>query len=68
MYRNQGIGKELLAEGCRIARQNGCSQIEAACNQTRKEAHRFYLREGMENGHFKFSGRLSENETSSPEQ
>ncbi|MDO4298717.1 MAG: GNAT family N-acetyltransferase [Lachnospiraceae bacterium] len=61
-YRNQGIGRGLLAEGCRIAGQKGCAQIEAACNQTRKEAHRFYLREGMENLHFKFSRRLSENQ------
>lgn len=56
--RNNGIGKEMFAQSCQIAKDNGCSQIEVACNQLRKNAHRFYLREGMYNFHFKFSKRL----------
>jgi len=57
-FRNQGIGKEMLECACVIAKEFGCSQIEVACNQLRKDTHRFYLREGMKNYHFKFSMRL----------
>lgn len=56
--KNKGIGKEMLAQGCQIAKNNGCAQIEVACNQLRKDTHRFYAREGMRNFHFKFSKRL----------
>lgn len=58
-HRRQGIGSEMLAEACRIAAARGCIQIEAACNQLRTEAHRFYLREGLHNFHFKFSKSLT---------
>lgn len=54
-YRSQGIGREMLAAACRLAKEAGCELIEAASNQVRKEAHRFYLREGMRASHFKFS-------------
>lgn len=54
-HRNMGIGKTMLARGCKIADENGCSQIEVASNQLRKDTHRFYIREGMHNNHFKFS-------------
>ncbi len=57
-FRDQGIGKEMLEQACRIAMEHNCSQIEAACNQLRKDTHRFYLREGMHNFHFKFSKSL----------
>lgn len=56
--RRAGLGKEVLAEACRIAVSFGCSQIEVACNQLRKDTHRFYEREGMHNFHYKFSKRL----------
>ena len=56
--RNAGVGKEALAEACRVAAEHGCSQIEVACNQLRKDTHRFYEREGMHNFHYKFSKRL----------
>ena len=54
-YRNRGLGKDMLARACQIAKEHGCTQIEVACNQLRKDTHRFYLREGMHNFHFKFS-------------
>lgn len=57
-YRSKGIGKEMFAQSCQIAIDNGCSQIEVACNQLRQDTHRFYTREGMHNFHFKFSKRL----------
>ena len=54
-YRNNGIGKSLLSQACRIAKQNGCVQIEVDCNQIRHDTHRFYSREGMQNSHYKFT-------------
>lgn len=54
-YRNRGIGKEMFDVACQRAEKFGCSQIEVACNQLRKDTHRFYEREGMHNFHFKFS-------------
>lgn len=58
--RSRGIGHELLTRTCQIAKERGCVQIEAASNQSRTEAHRFYLREGMQNSHFKFCLSLTE--------
>ena len=62
-FRGQGIGKAMLEEACKIAREQGCSQIEVACNQLRVDTHRFYLREGMHNFHYKFSKSLAGNDT-----
>lgn len=58
-YRNRGLGREMLARAVELARERGCMQIEVACNQLRKDTHRFYLREGMHNFHYKFSKALS---------
>ena len=63
-YRNRGIGKEMFSEACRLAKEMGCIQIEAACNQLRENTHRFYIREGMHNFHYKFSKSLTETDTS----
>ncbi|AYD39443.1 GNAT family N-acetyltransferase [Clostridium fermenticellae] len=61
-HRNMGIGKEMISKSCKIAKDKGCSQIEVACNQLRKDTHRFYIREGMHNFHFKFSTQLINND------
>lgn len=58
--RGQGAGRFLLAQACQCAREAGCVLIEAACNQTRVSAHRFYRREGMEATHLRFAKRLAE--------
>ncbi len=58
LCRGMGIGKEILKKASQIAREFGCVQIEVASNKLRKGAHRFYLREGMQNCHFKFSKSL----------
>ena len=58
LYRHQGIGKRMFENACQIAKECGCIQIEIACNQLRLDTHRFYLREGMHNFHFKFSKAL----------
>lgn len=57
-YRKRGIGKEMFDNACQFAKDNGCAQIEVACNQLRVDTHRFYSREGMQNFHFKFSKSL----------
>lgn len=57
--RKKGLGKRMFAEAKNIALAYGCLQIELASNQLRKDAHRFYEREGMHNFHYKFSKRLS---------
>lgn len=58
LCRNMGLGKEMFKKASQVAREFGCVQIEVACNQLRKNAHHFYLREGMQNCHFKFSKQL----------
>ena len=63
-HRDQGIGKGMLEKACEIAREQGCSQIEVACNQLRHDTHRFYIREGMHNFHYKFSKTLSGDQSS----
>ena len=57
--RSEGIGKILIERACAGARAEGCVQIEVACNQLRKNTHRFYEREGMNNFHYKFSKPLN---------
>ena len=57
-YRNQKVGQRMFAEAKQVALEHGCSQIELATNQLRKDAHRFYFREGMHNFHYKLSQRL----------
>ena len=52
--RGKGIGKQMLAQATLIAKQHGCEQIELDSNQKRKDAHRFYEREGFTNTHYKF--------------
>ena len=62
--RSKGIGKEMFKIACQRAKEFGCVQIEVACNQLRKDTHRFYEREGMKNFHFKFSKSLIGEDTS----
>ena len=58
--RSQGYGKALLAWLAGQARQNGCAQLHLDSGAQRKDAHRFYLREGMENAGFHFSMKLDD--------
>lgn len=58
-YRKKGIGKEMLSTACKLAKEAGCIQLELDCNQLRTDTHRFYLREGMNNSHFKFTKTLT---------
>lgn len=46
--RSNGIGK-LLEEYCTgLAKDRKCDRIEVHCHQRRKDAHRFYFRQGYE--------------------
>ena len=56
--RSQGYGKVLLAWLAGHACRNGCAQLHLDSGAQRKDAHRFYLREGMENLGFHFCARL----------
>lgn len=56
--RSQGHGKTLLAWLTDYARRQGCAQLHLDSGAQRKDAHRFYLREGMENAGFHFMTRL----------
>lgn len=58
-YRNRGLGAEMLREAAVAAIAQGCGQIELACNMLRKDAHRFYEREGFKRYHYKFSKSLT---------
>ena len=58
-YRNRGLGRELLERAIELAKELGCMQIELACNRLRRDAHRFYLRQGMSCCHYKFSRSLT---------
>ena len=57
-YRGQGVGKELLNYFEQIAAENGCVCIEVDSNKKRKNAHRFYIREGFAFNHYKFTKEL----------
>ena len=58
-HRNRGLGRELLERACALAKERRCMQIELACNRLRRDAHRFYLRQGMSCCHYKFSRSLT---------
>ncbi|NDO81791.1 aminoalkylphosphonic acid N-acetyltransferase [Citrobacter sp. NCU1] len=52
------IGSQLLAWAEKVARQAGAEMTELSTSVTRHNAHRFYLREGYEQSHFRFTKAL----------
>ncbi len=46
-HRGRGAGRMLIAAATDWARDRGCTHLELASGAGRKDAHRFYLREGM---------------------
>ena len=46
-YRSQGLGARLLAWLREFAVQQGCGQLHLDSGMQRKDAHRFYEREGL---------------------
>ena len=49
--RSEGIGALLLAAAADWARERGCTHLELASGAGRKDAHRFYLAQGMAQGY-----------------
>ena len=45
--RLKGIGKKLLEEAVRIAKNEGCKRIELSSSNWRTESHRFYQNNGF---------------------
>jgi len=54
-FRSAGIGKLLMSELIQMARSKNILQLEVTSSKKRVDAHRFYLREGFEQSHFKFT-------------
>ncbi|MBR0419623.1 MAG: GNAT family N-acetyltransferase [Erysipelotrichaceae bacterium] len=50
-YRLNGIGKKLLAEAIKIARDEGCLRIELSSSNWRTDSHRFYEDNGFSASH-----------------
>lgn len=56
--RGQKIGSQLLAWAEEEARQAGAELTELSTNIKRRDAHRFYLRAGYKQSHFRFTKAL----------
>jgi GNAT superfamily N-acetyltransferase len=54
-YRSQGYGARLLAWLRAHAAEQGCQQLHLDSGMQRKDAHRFYEREGMTKAGFHFA-------------
>ncbi len=57
--RSRGVGKLLLAECERIARERGCRMLVLDSGTQRRDAHRFYFRERMAVTAFHFNKELA---------
>ncbi|WP_208350482.1 GNAT family N-acetyltransferase [Pseudaestuariivita rosea] len=62
--RRQGIGKLMMQDAERRAREAGCSLIQLTTNQSRDNAHRFYAGLGFTPSHIGFKRVLSDPEDS----
>ncbi len=45
--RGKGLGKEMLAQAVKLARENGCCMVQLTSNKERSDAHRFYSSNGF---------------------
>lgn len=55
---SQGIGRLLLEAATAWARERGCTHLELASGNGRKDAHRFYLGTGMSQNSLLFRRRI----------
>ncbi len=53
--RSEGHGKRMLDWLARLAREEGCGQLQLDSGVQRHDAHRFYFREGMKISSYHFS-------------
>ncbi len=58
-HRSQGYGTQLLAWLGQHAVQEGCGQLHLDSGLQRQDAHRFYLREGMQKTGFHFATNMA---------
>lgn len=56
--RGRNIGQQLLRWAEEQARRSGASLMELSSGKVRTDAHRFYLREGYQQSHFRFKKAL----------
>lgn len=57
-YRSASVGAMLLSAAVDWARAHGCTHLSLNSGVGRKDAHRFYLREGMTQGSLNFTIRV----------
>ena len=57
-FQNRKIGTDLLNHAMKYAKRHGCVNMDITTNQKRKDAHRFYSRNGLNNTHYKFTRQL----------
>ncbi len=57
-YRNKGLGKELLEEIIKVAKEKSCERVELDSAFRRKKAHLFYTSQGFEKCNFLFSKKI----------
>ena len=57
-FQNRKIGTDLLNHAMTYAKLQGCVNMDITTNQKRKDAHRFYRRNGLNNTHYKFTKQL----------
>lgn len=57
-FQNRKIGTDLLNHAMTYAKLHGCVNMDITTNQKRKDAHRFYSRNGLNNTHYKFTRQL----------
>ena len=53
--RSEGVGRLLLDAATAWARERGCDQFVLDSGNGRKDAHRFYAAQGMEQGNLNFT-------------
>ncbi|MDH3589984.1 MAG: GNAT family N-acetyltransferase [Gammaproteobacteria bacterium] len=58
--RSQGFGEKLLSGLRDIAIKNGCAHLHLDSGTQRKQAHKFYFRQGMVVSSFHFDEKLSD--------
>ena len=57
-YQGRGVGRRLMGEVERIARDRECASVEITSSGDRSDAHRFYNRLGYKQNSLKFRKRL----------
>lgn len=56
--RGKGVGKKLIEEVIKNARENDCDVIELTSNFARERAHNFYMKNGFSKDSYKFMMKL----------